>query len=81
VDGGNVAREPDSIVVTGGPAVPEPSTILLLGMGFLGLVGLSQRRRKSQYPGFSPLPPARPGGGLAFLTPSIRPEAGRTLQA
>jgi hypothetical protein len=47
VDGAIVARESDSIIVADGSAVPEPTTILLLGTGLLGLVGLSQRRRKS----------------------------------
>ena len=38
VDGAIVARESDSITVTGGPAVPDPgSTLLLLGMSLVGL--------------------------------------------
>jgi hypothetical protein len=36
VDGGRIATETDHIVVTG-TAVPEPGTLLLMGLGLLGL--------------------------------------------
>lgn len=45
VDGGIVATESDRIVVGGGGAVPEPSTLLLLGAGALGL-GVARRRQE-----------------------------------
>ena len=45
VDGGIVATESDRIVVGAGGAVPEPSTLLLLGAGALGL-GVARRRQE-----------------------------------
>lgn len=45
VDGGVVATESDRIVVGAGGAVPEPSTLLLLGAGALGL-GVARRRQE-----------------------------------
>jgi hypothetical protein len=33
---------------TDGSAVPEPSSLVLLGTGFIGIVGLTRKRRRSQ---------------------------------
>jgi len=40
----NIASNPASITVTGGAAVPEPSTVLLLGAGMGGLLLWRKRR-------------------------------------
>lgn len=43
VDGGRVATESDRISVGGEVAVPEPSTLLLFGLGLLGLTGIRRK--------------------------------------
>jgi hypothetical protein len=44
VNGGRVATESDRITVTGGPAVPEPASLLLFGTGLVGLRAWRKRR-------------------------------------
>ena len=43
VDGGRVATESDSITVG---VVPEPNTMLLMGIGLMGVAGVCRRRKK-----------------------------------
>ena len=43
VDGGRVATEAEDIVVGGGGKVPEPATMILLGLGLLGLAGVRRK--------------------------------------
>ncbi len=43
VDGARVAVESDTIAVGGAAPVPEPSTILLMGIGLLGLIGYRKK--------------------------------------
>jgi hypothetical protein len=45
VDGGTVASEADRFG-GGPPGVPEPATILLLGMGLFGMAGLRRKIKK-----------------------------------
>ena len=43
VDGGRVATEAEDIIVGGGGKVPEPATMILLGLGLLGLAGVRRK--------------------------------------